>query len=304
MDAAGNLCFPSSAERAVVLQAVNKFLRHDRQTNFGRAAQTWPQMIAAAYPFMQTWSLGDQLIALVARTLHHRAMGRSWLDVVEYFAGAANLSRAAIQRGFRVCALDKEISGSHDVISSVESIRLWLSVLAATKENALVWHGTPCSSWTIMCRSVSERCEANNWLGNDRGFVVEGNTLADLTGLTMFLAYLVNCIPCLEQSGTSVMAKSPCLRGVLAFILAIQVLTYHACFGGSSEKPLQLWSPSSMIEEVARSKPDMGGSGVPLACRSENGGFTGIKDRLKASEHYTLLFGASIIEAWMSRFRP
>ena len=59
-----------------------------------------------------------------------------------------------------------------------------------------------------------------------------------------------------------------------------------------------------MIEEVARSKPDMGGSGVPLACRSENGGFTGIKDRLKASEHYTLLFGASIIEAWMSRFRP
>ena len=304
VDAAGNLFFPKSADRDFVLKAVTEFLLHDKKKNFGRAALRWPQIIATAYPWMQTWSLQDMLLALVARTLHHRAMGRSWLDVVEYFAGTANLSRAAIQKGHRVCALDKDISESHDVMGSVESIRLWLSVLAATKEHALVWHGTPCSSWTIMCRAVSERCESNNWLGNDRPFVTEGNTLADLSGLTIFLAYMMNCIPGLEQSGSSVMGKSPCLKGVLTFIMAIWVKTYHGCFGGNSEKPLQLWSSSSWIEDLARSKPDMGGSGVGLVSKSEDGSFTGIKDKLKASENYTPLFGASIIEAWMCRFRP
>lgn len=216
------------------------------------------------------------IMALASRTFHHREGGRAWLDVIEFFAGKGNLSRAGINAGNRVCGLDKIIHPEHDVLESASALRIWFGPLAATKPSSLVWCGTPCSSYTIMRRATSERSEENEWMGNEcRTFVHEGNCLADLTACLMLVSFATDAVPGLEQSGSSVMARTPCLRGVLSFMQFQRVTTYHACFGAESLKPLQLWSSSTFVESLSRSKPSMRGAGVTLAVRSEGGGFTG-----------------------------
>eukprot|EP00435_Cladocopium_sp_Y103_P013094 s5398_g3.t1 len=290
VDSSGKFVFRDVAMKERLSGALDDFFVYDAVRNHGRAQAIWPLLITTAYPFMEGWSLKDMMLAIIARTLSNRCKGRAWLDCVEYFAGRGALSREALRQGFRVCALDKEISDHHEVLSSSESLRLWFAVLSATRAGALVWHGTPCSSFSIMCRAVSKRKPENNWLGNEAlAFVREGNLLADLSALTILLAYLCDCDECLEQSGTSVMGQTPSLSGHLAYIQAVRAVTYHACFGSASLKPLQVWSSKRMILSLNRNKPQMAGSGDELAVRSDNGAFTGDKTKLRESEHYTPL---------------
>ena len=301
VDESGKLLFRDLATKGRLSRALDDFFVYDAMHNHGRAQTMWPLLITTAYPFMRGWLLKDMMLAIIARTLCNRRKGRAWLDCVEYFAGRGALSREALRQGFQVCALDREISDHHDVLSSSEALRLWFTVLSATRAGALVWHGTPCSSFSIMCRAVSKRTPDNNWLGDEAlAFVREGNLLADLTSLTMLLAYLCDCDECLEQSGTSVMGQTPSLCGVLAYIEAVRAVTYHACFGSASLKPFQVWSSKRKILALNRNKPQMAGSGDELAVRSDNGAFTGVKTKLRESEHYTPLFARAILEAWTS----
>ena len=257
VDASGAVKFADSCTKNRLSRKLDDFFVYDRLYNDCRARRVWPVIIGQAYPWMAHWTLKDQLLALIARTLHNRSKKLVWLDVVEYFAGRGNLSRAALSKGLSVCSLDNEFSSLHDVLDCPDALRLWFSVLAATKPNCLVWHGTPCSSFSIMCRSTSERNATNSFLGNEcKTFVLQGNYMADLTALTLLLAHLMECKEALEQSGTSVMPQAPSVYGVLAFIRAFQVITYHACFGSPTMKPFQLWSSSTFISDLARRKPN------------------------------------------------
>ena len=62
----------------------------------------------------------------------------------------------------------------------------------------------------------------------------------------------------------------------------------------------QVWSSKRKILALNRNKPQMAGSGDELAVRSDNGAFTGVKTKLRESEHYTPLFARAILEAWTS----
>ena len=297
----GAIMFQSKFEENRISKELDDFLCFDASRNQGRAQSVWPQIIISVYPFMMDWSLKMMIMALCARTFFNRATGKACLDVIEFFAGRAELSRAAIRKNQTVLAFDKVLSDAHDVIQDPRALRIWFAALASTRKGSLVWHGTQCSSFSIMCRSNSGRAEANNWLGDiQQAFVNEGNWLADLSALSLFLAKLMDCVEVLEQSGTSCMPKVPSMCGVLEYIQANRVLTYHAAYGSPSLKPFQLWSSSTMIESLARQKPS-GGCVETLAVRSEDGQqYTGVHEKLQESEHYTPLFGKAIIESWMT----
>ena len=53
----------------------------------------------------------------------------------------------------------------HDALSG-EGLALMLTALSATRHQALVWHGTPCGSFSVMSRATSLRSATNSFLGD------------------------------------------------------------------------------------------------------------------------------------------
>ncbi|CAJ1377852.1 unnamed protein product [Effrenium voratum] len=300
LNAVGDLVWFDLDERSKIERLIVRLLRYDKAHSGGRAPDVWHCLLSSVYPFMTSWGIDKMLLALVLRTLHNRAKGRCWVQYIEYACGRGNLSKAALRRGLRGVSFDKIYSSSHDVLT-IAGLRLWLLALAASLPKCLVWHGTQCSSFVTLSLSQSLRYKENDWLGDqDKLFVKVGNMLADITGLTMCLAFLMDGVEVLEQPLNSRMPLTPCLRAALVFTCAQKITTYHSCFGGETLKPLQLWSSCSMMTALARDRPIVMRSDAVLARRDKNGGFTGVKHLLLESQAYTLQFGDAVISALLS----
>ena len=66
-------------------------------------------------------------------------------------------------------------------------------------------------------------------------------------------------------------------------------------FGGPSPKPLQIWHTAGLdLSALLRPKP-FGLDGGLVAQDTDAGSWTGVKDRLVQSEHYTSEFGAMVL---------
>lgn len=299
-DGDGKFVWPESeTSYCAMKRRIEHFLVLDQIQNGSRACKVWPGMISGAYPWMATWTLCDQLLALIGRVIHHRKAGRSWCDYLEFFCGVGNLSRAAIGFGLRGLSFDIMMNQDHDALSG-EGLALMLTALSATRHQALVWHGTPCGSFSVMSRATSLRSATNSFLGDPTlAFVATGNGLCDVSALTVFLGHMCGCLEVLEQSGTSCLPQTPPMLGVLAFIAAQKTVTYHACFGADSLKPFQLWSGHTVMSSLQRSKP-AGTFGEELVVRGENGRFTGIGHKLQQSQVYSLEFGRAIISSFLA----
>ena len=215
--------FPTNEQGTVDLQGIDEqrrrwgfeldvFFMIDTQCG-GRAQVMWTHYLHIAFPFMMNWSLRDMLMALLLRVSFHRAAGRSWLQYVELFAGQGNLSKAAIRAGLSGVSLDKDY-GEHQNILTGHGLVLALLALTATVPGALWWTGLPCSSFVILCVSVSQRCAENDFLGDEsKDFVLEGNTIGDLSALLQFLAYMVQCNDGMEQPASSGLSRNSVLQG-------------------------------------------------------------------------------------------
>lgn len=284
---------------------INKFLVLDQVHAGGHAMTAWSARLTAAYPFMVGWQLDQMLLALVARVLHARQSGLAWADYIELYCGQGNLSRAAIMAGLKGMSFDISLSEQHDVLTP-RGLRLILTALTVTKKGALLWHGTPCSSFTIMSRSGSKRAESNLWLGDTSlQFVNYGNSLAEVSGMTMFLASVFELHEFLEQPESSCLPLTPCVKATLKANGDALTKTYLGQFQGESVKPLQIWSRTSspIAASLRRSKPCLGTQSSLVTRNEETGGFTGIKSELAKSQTYTMSFGKAVIAAFLQHRR-
>ena len=298
IDEQGQLQCDDMAELESLNAKLNLFFQYDSQLAGGRAQQMWPLYLVMAYPFMQGWSLADMIIALCLRAWSNRKCGKATLQYVEYFCGKANLSRAAIEQGFKGVSLDSSSNPSHNVLEG-QGLRLWLLALTCAMPGALIWVGCPCSSFVVLCRSVTKRCIENFFMGDEtHRCVLEGNVLADISGMVLLLSYLLQLQDGFEQPQNSVAPESACLVAVLSFIQSQRTITYHYLFGGNTLKPLQLWSSQLWMQRMKRAKPPGSVTDEQLATRGEEGAFTGIHAELYESQHYTLEFGRAIIRYW------
>ena len=301
VDGNGRLCWPADARLAEVQMHICRFFEYDDAISGGRAQQMWPLYLEAAFPWMRGMPLADMLSALVVRTWHHRAGGRSNLQCIEYFCGKGNLTLAAVEAGLNAAAMDKVLNQEHDLLEP-HGLVLALSLLAASAPGALEWPGSPCNSYTIMCRAQSDR-NPDNWFLGDQSkyFVLEGNCRGDLSALLVFLGVLMLLRFGLEQPQNSVLPASGCMASVLQYVQATKTLTYHYCFGGQTLKPLQLWSHASFLRDLSRPKPCGCIQEEHEALVTRHGsGFTGNKAQLKESQAYSKLFGRAIIKAFLA----
>ena len=122
--------------------------------------------------------------------------------------------------------------------------------------------------------------------------------------MMIFFSFMLGCIPVLEQPTGSVLPKLPSLRRVLWFFDFKKTVTYVGSYAGPTCKPLQIWHPSSgpgsLFEAIARPRPD-GLDNLASSGQSSDGSrdtYTGNKEMLAESEHYTPEFGACVAEIY------
>ena len=304
LDGSGRIMWHCQQDVLELEKQIQRFFEYDFAFSDGRAQAVWPKYLSLAFPWMEGLPLSDMLVALVVRAWYHRSTGASTLQSVEFFCGAANLTLAAVEVGLSCAAVDKALNDAHDVLEP-EGLVLWLSLITATVPGALEWLGSPCNSYVVLCRAQSCRM-APTYLGDEaKFFVLEGNCLGDISSMLLWLGGILMLRPGLEQPKNSVLPYSGCMPGVLRFIGAEMTVTYHYCFGGPTLKPLQLWGCSpSFLRALERNRPagvtQVEDEGDGLVTRDEQGGFTGDKARLKASQAYSKQFGRAIVHAFLS----
>ena len=157
------------AQRAELKLSIDSFVRYDAGEN-GYAVTHWPSLIGAAYPTLAAKPLSDQLLSIALLSMSERALSRSKFQCVEYFSGCGQITYFTLLQGLRVCQFDKDISPAHDC-SIPGGLRNWLDALVSIEKGSLVWLGTQCSSFVVLCRAISKRCKENDyWGGLYKGF--------------------------------------------------------------------------------------------------------------------------------------
>ena len=78
------------------------------------------------------------------------------------------------------------------------------------------------------------------------------------------------------------------------------MVTYSACYGARSLKPLQLWFTTDRFHGLTREKPHW--SFDNLATRGEDGSITGKKHEVAESEHYPDLFCSEVARVYCEQF--
>ena len=261
-------------------------------------------ILGMAFPCLQHGGLSieGQIMKIVERFfLNNRDLGSGaaeLFDFVEFCAGRAHLSRELLRKGWRGCSLDIRFSPLHDMCSP-QGLRTFLDCLTSSKDRALHWFGTRCSSFVPLCQSVARRYPQNNFYGDtSRACVCDGNFQLEVTGLCMYLSMLLSCIPVLEQPLGSCMPNVPVLRNLFAWFGMIKTVTYMGCFSGPSVKPLQIWHPPNTLERLCRQKPNHWDFDSQLASRGNNGSYTGVRALCQESEAYTPAFGLAVAELY------
>jgi hypothetical protein len=274
---------------------IEAFLSLDAQ-HFGKPVAVWRGLVQGAFPELclrRYSNLDRMLLALVLRCRQRRHADASGLhDFIEYACGRGNLTLQCLRHGLHGVGLDKLFGLAHDVLHP-HGLRLWINELSVTKTRSVNWFGTQCSSFVPMCLNNSKRSAENSYLGDEtKEFVCQGNMLMNVTALLMMLSFWLGNVPVLEQPLGSVMPKCIPLQTALAFMGADRVVTWHGAFGSKSMKPLQILSPSVIIQVLKRDKPH--GASTRLARSNSAGQFTGVKGRMTKSGEYTMPFGACV----------
>ena len=273
-----------------------EFLNLDSQFHAGHAANLWPKILALAYPFLNGKCLSECLVLLVLRGRRNQ-MKHGAHDFGEIFAGCANLTKEMIRGGYCGSAIDMIYDQSQNVLVG-NGLRLVLDSISCIKYGGLLWLATKCSSFVVLCRAVSQRNAENHYLGDTgRAFVSEGNNLMEITAMLYLIAFLCGLMPVLEQPSSSVLPGCLSMKLVLIFTKALKCTTYLGCFGGPSQKPLQLWSPRPCIYMLQRARPvDMFSEPLVRRHGDDDHQFTGHKDLLVQSQQYTEEFGKAIMD--------
>ena len=156
------IILPEEAADASRIQALYEaFFLRDSRENHARAYRVWTLMMNQAFPELLGMDVARLLTYLSIVTWRwRRSSHRRSFQFIEYFCGEGNLSKALLRINRRGIPFDIRLNPAHNFLTP-GGIRLAILSLMMTAENALIWFGTPCSSWSIICMVWSRRYEEN-----------------------------------------------------------------------------------------------------------------------------------------------
>lgn len=133
------------------------------------------------------------------------------------------------------------------------------------------------------------------------------NCLMVVTSLAMSFAHCCGTNPVLEQPSNSCLPKLEPLQSALSLMGASKTTIWHGAYGGTSPKPLQLWSAKDM-SSLKRPKPQHLSShlvkkqSTKQADGKMKNTYTGKTKALLQSQVYSSSFGnavASVAKTWL-----
>ena len=202
------------------------------------------------------------------------------LDVVEGFAGSARIAGAALQKGLRAVALDREFAGHMDILTDAGWL-VWLTALLRLRRGGLLWLAPQCSTWVWMNRKSSGR-SAENPLGfTGRPTVDEGNLLNRRTAFLLIIAGLMGVLWVIEQPVSSVFFETVALKTSMAFSANThRCFTWLSAFGHPMPKPTILRGTPVWLPRLEKTKA----AGSPAASSGSGAGSPGPKKGAKRSK--------------------
>ena len=131
----------------------------------------------------------------------------------------------------------------HDVCH-VRGFRMAINAVCETRNQGLVWFGTPCSSFVQLCKYSTGRNITNDWMGDEHRSLAarQGNEFMYVTLLLSVLGSLNGNRWVIEQPCSSCLFQIPIASHVMQLLQAMKAKTYGGAFGKTMLKPLQLWS--------------------------------------------------------------
>ena len=126
------------------------------EQGFSWMTAIWQQMLAETFPSMASWPWKAQMKFLINFCHYQRRVRQSAkYHFVEFFAGNGNLSRELLRDGWEGVAVDIKYGTDHNLLS-VRGLRLAINAVLETHSGALLWFGTPCSSFVKSAGTVQK----------------------------------------------------------------------------------------------------------------------------------------------------
>ena len=130
------------------------------------------------------------------------------LDMVEMYAGEAQLCKEATSAGLKAIPFEVTTNKHNNVMTDVGFLRA-ATLILRLKHGAVLWCGTPCSTWVFMSRGSTRR-SATEPLGDEHVEKVRvSNCLVARTVLLTLLAIARGVAWAWEQPISSLMTEHP-----------------------------------------------------------------------------------------------
>ncbi|CAL1152575.1 unnamed protein product [Cladocopium goreaui] len=230
-----------------------------------------------------------KVIAMLA-TLIFAQPGLDWsspIDHFETFAGKMSAGRTAVPFELDLDPKTQDILTPHGFANACFQV-LRLRVGGADL------HAPVCSTWVWMSRGSTLRSACRPLGRSDSKKVHEGNVMTARVMVLMILAACKGCWSILEQPQSSLMSCHPTFQRMLKLLRIFKVTVKMCDYGGSTDKPLTLFSKiADILEERQPSKRASGECPEMTVKYIDGSGKQRCKGGadLKASQHYPPLFG-------------
>lgn len=213
---------------------------------------------------------------------------------MEMFSGKKAITRATQKLDLRATALDKTYSTDPimDMLTPA-GFEHALATVCRVREGGTAWAAPVCSSWVWISRSTSKRTSSNPMGDSSHTFVKEGNILMKHTCAVLLIAWLRGVYVFVEQPCSSLMRLAEPMRSFFILIANIQVRVCLGSYGGSSPKPIYVYSNNQAVLSLKRKLPSKA-KWDKLAEITEDGQVNGLSKKLKQSQAYPEKFGEAV----------
>ena len=241
-------------------------------------------------PVLVPWAL-----ALQDYVAEHSHVKRT-RHVIEFFAGQAEISVAANNKGMSVVAYDRKYNMNSNINHFIrqEGFSRALELVLSVVPGGSLWGAPVCGPWVFICRKGTDR-SLDNPAGNLKNPRVQNsNRMVVYLTIVFLLGWMRNLHLFIEQPRSSLMRHFTPFRELLKSCLPHETTSYlgHEDFGGESPKPITLHSDTERIAELKR-KPPMSTT-VRLASKSADGSVNGKTALLTSSSAYPRGFGRAV----------
>jgi hypothetical protein len=283
------------------------------------AFQSWTSSRTVDFNAAKAWTVPSHILACIPESVR-ALLGCSGngstlsvirdIDLLDFFAGQARISKWALIGGLNAVAFDR-VYGSHMDLIDVGGFAMAIVLLLRVQLTGLVMLGPQCSTWVWVNRKVSQRSRGNPDGNDAHRLTHEGNVLNKRVALLCQLASLIGVQWVVEQPTSSLFFLTAAMMFVVKRNLARRIHFWMAHYGASTKKGTQLvgtatWLASLSSRETETTKNNgrqTKASAATLGVQTKKKYF-GNHKALKASQVYPVKFALIILQRhWPHVFR-